>query len=218
MIIFNCIKLEKKIINHRSFSVSVSKLISDFFGRSKIIKDIINRQDDFDQPNNDKIVILNEENSNQNKKVLLKIEIHQWKFKNLKLKDVENTYNRENLIKIFNETYFTLKNEIIDESDYKNIGLENLFFRFSFVKLLQQKLGFNINDYNVTCSHTVKELFTFFFKCVSKRWSSERNPNAIVLRKEDFKSPNIYLNEELDEKKQELKFEEYLIKSKENFN
>jgi len=129
-------------------------------------------------------------------------------------KDIENTYSPELLQNVINKTYQEV-NGIELNSGYSSISLNDLEFRFKFSKLLQQNLGFDINDYVLTKSHTLDALYNELCDVISTRWTNERNPNAIVLRREDFTAPNVYLNEELSKEEQEAVYNELLEKAKE---
>ena len=88
------------------------------------------------------------------------------------------------------------KDIIVSRDNYKDIKLDDLSFRFQIVKSLQSKLGIDINDYIISKSHDLETLYEEIENLVNKRWKFERNPNAIVLRSEDFDAENIYLNQE----------------------
>lgn len=49
---------------------------------------------------------------------------------------------------------------------------------------------------------------------VNKRWKFERNPNAIVLRSEDFDAENIYLNQERNDFEKNLELQKLTQKLK----
>lgn len=209
-------------ISIRPFSQSVQKpFISNFFGSKQLKQrdDIIQNQDNYETDQDSKIVILDEENSPEFKPFIASEEmpdfqVSQWKNQIVRNKDIENTYSPELLQNVINKTYQEV-NGIELNSGYSSISLNDLEFRFKFSKLLQQNLGFDINDYVLTKSHTLDALYNELCDVISTRWTNERNPNAIVLRREDFTAPNVYLNEELSKEEQEAVYNELLEKAKE---
>lgn len=199
----------------RLFSVSARRSL---FGFNREFKpEIIEKQDEikFDSPT--KIKILDEKNSANYKpfdaeRDMPGFKINQWKQKVVKSEDIESTYNEEDVSSIMSEAYLELQG--LKPSDFENTSLHDLQFRFQYCKLLQQKLGFDISDYTISRSHTLQDLFGELKRVITHRWSSERNPNAIVLRPEDFaEAPNVYLNQELLEADQQKKFEEILAEA-----
>ncbi|CUM63324.1 uncharacterized protein PRCAT00000895001 [Priceomyces carsonii] len=213
-----------KCLSSRSFSYSSrNTFFSNFFGSKEIKKnqDIIKNQDDYEVDPKSKIVILDEKNSSEYKPFDAEIdmpgfEVRQWKFQTVKDKDIESTFTPEILSTIINETFQEIKGIKISEEDYVATDLHDLQFRFKFAKLLQQKLGFNINDYTLSTSHSLSQLSNELGKVISTRWATERNPNAIVLRKEDFQAPNVYLNTERNEKQQEKLYSELVQRARES--
>lgn len=206
----------------RPFSTSVSRLfLGNFFGTKEAKKkEIIQNQNDYEVDPNSKIVILNEENSPQYKPFSAEedmpdFKIGQWKFTQVRSEDIESTFSSEKLAQIINDTYNELKGEQISEYQYKDVSLSDLHFRFQFGKLLQQKLGFHIKDYTLSRAHNLNYLYSELNKVISQRWSSERNPNAIVLRPEDFqKVQNVYLSNERTQEEQKKAFDELVEKAK----
>lgn len=222
----NAVRLGKPLVNNsRCFSYSHRRnFLGNLFGR-KTLKDreeIIKKQDDFEIDPNAKIVILNEENSPDKKPFNLEedmpgFEIAQWKSKFVRNRDIEHSYTPEKLQEIINKTYEDMTGAQLTQ-DYNSVYLKDLDFRFKFSKQLQLNLGFNINDYVLTNAHTLNYLYESLCGTISKRWTSERNPNAIVLRPEDFSSPNVYLNEELNESQKQKLYNDLLEKArKESF-
>lgn len=205
----------------RPFSTTAPKyFLSNIFGnREAKKKEIIEKQDDYEIDPNSKIVILNEENSPSFKPFnaeedMPDFQVSQWKFRNVKAQDIEATFQKEELSKVIQEAYQELKGE--SPNDFAAVSLADLPFRFQFCKLLQQKLGFDIKDHTITRTHNLDMLFQELNKVVAHRWSSERNPNGIVLRPEDFQQfGNVYLSSELSEEEQKKTYEELLEKARE---
>lgn len=206
----------------RLFSQTVQRpFISNFFGSKQLKEreDIIKNQDNYETDQESKIVILSEENSPDYKpfdanEEMPDFKINQWKSQIVRNKDIENSYSPELLQNIINKTYQEVSGNEIN-GQYSSISLNDLAFRFRFSKLLQQNLGFDINDYVLTKSHTLDVLYNELCGVISTRWADERNPNAIVLRREDFTAPNVYLNEEASKAEQEDLYNELLEKAKE---
>lgn len=183
-------------------------------------EEIIKNQDDFESDSQDKITILTKDNSPNTKQFDPEVDmegfkINQWKDTVVRQQDLEATYDSEKLSSIFNQTYQELKGETITSTQYQEINLHDLNFRFQYTKALQQKLGFDFNDYALTKSHTLNELFTSINKTVSKRFVNERNPNGIVLRSQDFNAANIYLKEERDTQQQQKELTRIAEKARE---
>ena len=207
----------------RQFSTTTPKpFITNFFGKKDLKKreEIVKNQDDFESDSQDKITILTKENSPNTKKFdpevdMADFKINQWKDTVVREQDLEATYNSEQLSSIFNQTYQELKGETITSTQYPDINLFDLNFRFQFAKALQQKLGFDFNDYTLTKSHTLNELFTIVNKTVSKRYVNERNPNGVVLRSQDFNAANIYLKEERTPEQQQRELTRIAEKARE---
>ncbi|SGZ54943.1 CIC11C00000001917 [Sungouiella intermedia] len=207
----------------RPFSTSVPRLfLGNFFGTKEAKKkEIIQNQDDYEVDPTSKIVILSEENSPEYKPFVAEeampdFKINQWKFTQVNPEDIEASYSNETLTQVISQSYSELKGEQINENQYKDISLTDLQFRFQLGKLLQQKLGFDIKDHTLTRAHTLEYLHNELNKVISHRWSSERNPNAVVLRPEDFELVlNVYLSNERTQEEQKKAFEELVEKAKE---
>lgn len=194
--------------------------ISNFFGSKEAKqKDIISKQNEYEVDPSSQIVILDEANAPGTKPFdplvdMPGFSVNQWKLKDVKNADIEASYSPEDVSKIINDTY----TEITGSQAGAETDLLDLELRFRFSKLLQQKLGFHISDYVLTKSHTLDILASELLAIVTTRWTSERNPNAIVLRKGDFTAPNIHLNEELTEEEQLAAYNEVLEKAREATN
>lgn len=178
-------------------------------------KDIIEKQDDFESDPEKKIVILNKDNSPAYPQFdpvvdLEGFKVAQWKLNVVSRKDIESTYTTEKLNNIISTAYTELSGKAFNDT----VELNDLEFRFKLAKELQSRLGFDIGDYVLTKSHNIGILQLELQKVIGERWSNERNPNGIVLRAEDFEAPNIYLNEELNEKEQKKLFAELAEKAK----
>lgn len=206
----------------RPFSTSAPRLfLGNFFGTKEAKKkEIIQNQDDYEVDPTSKIVILNKENSPEHKPFVAEeampdFKINQWKLADVRPQDIEASYSGETLTQIISQSYNELKGEQISQDQYKDISLGDLQFRFQLAKLLQQKLGFDIKDYTLTRAHTLEFLHNELNQVISRRWTSERNPNAIVLRPEDFKLVlNVYLSNERTQEEQKKAFEELVEKAK----
>lgn len=207
-----------KTASIRSFTTTVPRpFLGNFFGNKEVKQqEIIKKQEDFEIDPEAKITILNKENSPDYvpfdpETEMPDFKVNQWKDHVLLGKEIESTFsNNSKLTDILNESYQQLTQNTISENQYQSIDLHDLEFRFKYAKLLQQKLGFDINDYLLSKSHTLSDLHTGLQSVVLRRWVNERNPNAIVIRSEDFSAPNIYLNEELTEKQQEKKLQKLI--------
>lgn len=191
-----------------------------FGGRKDTMKQqLVEKQDDYKVDPDAKIVFLTEENSPgfqpfEPERDLPGFKIDQWKSKFVRAQDIESTYNSASVSEILASTYTELQGKPVSENEYENVTLDDLSFRFQYCKALQQKLGFDISDYTISRAHTLADLFGDLKKKVAQRWSPERNPNAIVLRPEDFASlPNVYLNKELLEQQQERLFQKKLAEA-----
>lgn len=186
--------------------------IGSLFGGSLKAQDILEKQDEYKEEQKAPITILNKENSPNTKHFnaeedMPDFKILQWKNTVVKKSELEDKYNSESVAEAINETYTLVFGKSLSQSEYASADLSDLQQRFRFFKALQQRLGFDVSDYTITRSHNVEYLFGELSKTVASRWSSERNPNAIVLRTEDFPQPNVYLNQELDEWQQNKRFE-----------
>ncbi|KAK6197315.1 ribosomal subunit 39S-domain-containing protein [Scheffersomyces amazonensis] len=206
----------------RTISTSrASFFFENVFGTRKN-EEIVAKQDELAKIEPDaKIEILNEQNSPDYVPFIPasnmpNFKIEQWKSKIVSPKDIEATYSKSDIITIINDTFKQVQNKDINQEQYKEINLHDLSFRFQFFKQLQSNLGFDINDFIITQSHDLKQVEDNLTQIINKRWTYERNPNAIVLREEDFKSQNIYLNQELDDYHQQIKFDELVKKANES--
>lgn len=195
-----------------------TRFIGNIFGsREAKKKEIIAKQDEYEIDPESKVVFLNKENSPSYKPFdasedMPDFQVKQWKHKTVRAQEIEETYTKDTLAQSISEAFQELKGE----SPNAETSLDDLAFRFEFVKLLQQKLGFDINDHTITRAHTVGYLTSELNKVIAHRWSNERNPNAIVLRKEDFELvPNVYLSEELTEEEQKKAYDELLAQARE---
>lgn len=195
--------------------------LGNFFGKKdQKQQEIIEKQEDYEVDPSAKITILNEENAPGSKPFdrltdLPEFQINQWKSKVVSADKLEETYHgNSSLVDILNNSYKELTQKEISEEQYSSINLHDLQFRFKYAKLIQQSLGFDINDFVLSKAHTLLDLHTGLQLIVLKRYTFERNPNAIVLRREDFTSPNIYLNEELSELEQAEKLQKLAEEAK----
>lgn len=187
--------------------------MKSLFGVSSKTNEIIEKQDELAKVEQAPITILNKENSPNTKHFnaeedMPDFKITQWKNTFVKIKDLEGSFTNESISSAINESYLQVYGQSLAAEQYNTADLSDLQLRFQLCKALQQKLGFDISDYTISRSHNVEYLFGELKKMIAARWSSERNPNAIVLRPEDFSLPNVYLNKELDEWKQNKYFEE----------
>ncbi|CAH6719447.1 hypothetical protein CLIB1444_02S08768 [[Candida] jaroonii] len=200
-------------------------LLSDWFGQKKtsepvkpqepkVKKDLIKDQDDF-ETSQSKIVFLNRDNSPNIKKFNAEVDmpdfkITTWKSKNLTRQEIENSYDANYINSKLLDIYKSLKNE----EPTLNTELSDLSFRFQYAKTVQSELGIDIPDLSLTKSHTISILNDEILNIISKRFKSERNPNDINLRPEDFNASNVYVNQELNEAQQAKKFKELVEKAK----
>lgn len=206
----------------RPFSTSTPRLfIGNFFGTKEAKKkEIIDNQDEYEVDASSKIVILNEQNSPNYKPFnaaedMPDFKINAWKSKSVRPQDIEATHTPETVAQAISEAYSDLKGSAISPNQYSQVSLSDLEFRFLFAKALQLKLGFDIGDYTITRAHDVDYLYLELRKVISHRWSSERNPNAIVLRPEDFlETANVYLNKERSEEEQQQVLNELVEKAR----
>lgn len=198
----------------RSLSYSHRRqFISNLFGKKEVKQrqELIKNQDDFEIDPASRIVILNEENSPDHKPFDAAVDmpnfvIKKWKNKEVSLKDIESTYDTNLLVKVISESYQSVFQKPLSQDQFASASLSNLESRFEFAKLLQQNLGIDISDYTLSKSHTVGELFSALELIINTRWTNERNPNAIVLRPEDFTAPNVYLDQLRSEKAQKREY------------
>ena len=192
-----------------------------FFGKKekKTQQEIVENQDKFEIDPDAAITFLNEANSPNTIQFdpetdMPDFKISQWMQTKVNARDVEATYSSESLVPIINSTYEELTTKPLTEDQYDGADLRDLQFRFSLAKLLQQKLGFELNDYQISKAHSVRDIYNSIAETVSTRWVSERVPQAIVLRPEDFASGNVYLNQEASPKEQQRKLEELIEKAR----
>lgn len=188
--------------------------MGNFFGKKEVKQqEIIKKQEDFEIDPEAKITILNEQNSPgytpfDPESDMPEYKLNQWKDQIVLENKIESTYAKnDKLTDIINDSYKQLTQSSISQDQYNSIELHDLQFRFQYAKLLQQKLGFDINDYLLSKAHTLSDLHAGLQSVVETRYVNERNPNGIVLRSEDFSAPNIYLNEELTEQEQDKKLQ-----------
>lgn len=188
--------------------------IGNFFGKKEVKQreEIIKNQDDYEVDPDTKIVILKEENSPEYKPFTPEEDmpdfvINQWKHHVVKPQDIESTYDSVKLSQIISQVCQEVLQKPTEQDGFHETELSDIQQRFKFAKALQQRLGFDINDYTLSKSHNVGELFDALNKVINTRWTNERNPNAIVIRQEDFSAPNVYLNQQPSEKAQEKEFD-----------
>ncbi|QEL58058.1 hypothetical protein CJJ09_000089 [Candidozyma auris] len=167
-------------------------------------KKLVEKQDELKPTSKSKVVFLNEKNSPNYKafdpeRDTPGFRVNQWKDKVVQRKEIEGSYTAEEVTNIMNETFEELQGSRPSSFDGKD--LHDLEFRFKYCKRLQQKLGFDLG----LSHHQVTQFAGLVGRSkmmVTHRWSSERNPNAVVLRPEDFAdAPNVYLNRELSRKR-----------------
>lgn len=221
--LMNRMTLRLRALRHQSKSFSQSchrPFIGNIFGskQMKQREEIIKNQDKFESDQESKIVILNKKNSPDAEKFnpetdMEGFKIVQWKKSDTKPKDIESKFSTEKLKDIIIETYKELGGSSALQS-LQEMALDDLSFRFRFAKTLQSNLGFELSDYVWSKSHNLETVHDELSQAVSRRWKSERNPNAIVLRPEDFTAKNIYLNQELPKKKQEALYGKLLEKAR----
>lgn len=211
-------------LSTRSFVTSPrSFFLQNIFGsKESKTKDLIEKQDEYAVDPSSKIVILNEQNSPSHKPFDPKTDIPdfkivQWKDKVVHAQDIESLVTKEMVADAINKAFQEIHGSEISEKTYSSTKLDNLQKRFTFIKSVQQKLGFDIKDHTISRAHDVDYLYKSLQKQITHRWSSERNPNAIVLRPEDFQDqPNVYLNIEHNEQEQEKIFEDLKKQALEN--
>lgn len=176
--------------------------------------EIVEKQNDYEVDQNAKIVILDEKNAASYKPFdpetdIPGFRINQWKSTVVRAQDVEASVTKEMVNEAINKAYASVMSAQVSAEEYSSSRLDDLTRRFEFFKLLQLELGFDIKDHTISRSHTLEYVRDALHKQIASRWSSERNPNAIVLRPEDFaKQENVYLNNELNEEEQAKLYEE----------
>ncbi|CAX45506.1 conserved hypothetical protein [Candida dubliniensis CD36] len=225
--------LRSQIIQTRSFT-SITRNLSwfgDIFGKNKSSieskqkrQDIITKQDELIESNSIKIHHLTFKNSDKYQSFNIESDmpnfhkLKNWKFqKSLTPENYETFYSDKSILQnIINQELknFIKQDQEINRDNYKDIKLDDLQFRFEIVKSLQSKLGIDINDYIISKSHDLQSLYEEIEKIVNKRWKNERNPNAIVLRPEDFDADNIYLNQERTDYEKNLQLQKLVQKVK----
>ncbi|GEQ72078.1 hypothetical protein JCM33374_g5764 [Metschnikowia sp. JCM 33374] len=219
-----CTRFLGRSIGTRSFVTSQrTRFLENIFGsRESKTKELIEKQDDYAVDPSSKILILNEQNSPSHKPFdpatdIPGFKIEQWKDKFVRAQDIESTVTKEMVADAINKAFQESHGTEISVDQYSSTSLEDLHKRFNFAKSVQQKLGFDIKDHTITRSHDVEYLYNALQQQIAHRWSSERNPNAIVLRPEDFEDqPNVYLNIEHDEQEQAKIFEDLKKQALEN--
>ncbi|KAI3402934.1 hypothetical protein KGF56_004186 [Candida oxycetoniae] len=176
----------------------------DIYGRKKkSVTEIVSQQDKYADKEVVTIKHLTEKNSEsylknlEASKVLPKSKVSDWKrHATIHPMLLESFYTKEKLQRVVDETYKNLTGKDITHSQYNTVSLNDIEFRFNLVKNLQSNLGFELNDFTVSKSHDLLTLYNSVEDFVNRRWKNERNPNAIVLRPEDFTAKNVYINEE----------------------
>lgn len=214
------IKASALVRSIRPFSSAVPRsFLGNFFGTKEAKKkEIIEKQDEYEVDASSKIVILDRNNSPDYKPFnaaedMPDFKIIQWKSKVVRAQDIESSFTPESVAEAICDTYSELKGSTISPNKFSDISLADLQFRFDFAKALQLRLGFDISDYTMTRAHNVDYLYLELRKVIAHRWSSERNPNAIVLRPEDFsETANVYLNRERTEEEQKKALDELVEK------
>lgn len=225
--------LRSQIIQTRPFTSLTRNLswFGDIFGRNKTSieskqkrQDIITKQDELTESDSIKIHHLTFKNSDKYQSFTIEQnmpnfhKLKNWKFqKSLTPNDYESFYSDKSILQnIINQELKNLiqKDIIVSRDNYKDIKLDDLSFRFQIVKSLQSKLGIDINDYIISKSHDLETLYEEIENLVNKRWKFERNPNAIVLRSEDFDAENIYLNQERNDFEKNLELQKLTQKLK----
>lgn len=190
-----------------------------FSSKEAKTKKILETQDEYEVDPQLKITFLTKENSSSFKpfdveKDLPGFKITQWKEKVVRPSELESSVTDEVLTTAINQAFLEVTGSTTSKETYAEAKLDDLQARFRLSKALQQKLGFDIKDHIITRSHTLDYLYESLTKEVSHRWSSERNPNAIVLRPEDFEAEkNVYLNKQLSKLEQEKFFEDMKTKA-----
>ncbi|CAK9436819.1 uncharacterized protein LODBEIA_P13410 [Lodderomyces beijingensis] len=212
----------------RSFTTTPAtrSWFGDMFGRNKkkitdkTREDIISHQDELAEKEITTIKHLTRKNSDayyaslKANAVLPSSKVKNWKARIIPADALESAYDdKEKLRSIVSEVYEEVRGDSggdatgkLSFAEYRSVDLGDLKFRFNLVKALQSRLGFEFNDYTVTKSHDLMTLYEEIENVVNRRWKSERNPNAIVLRPEDFTAGNIHLSEERTEKQQKQIF------------
>lgn len=168
-----------------------------------------------------KIVILNEENSPNHKPFDVETDmpgfkVEQWKLKLVAPQHIEELYLPESVSEIVAQAFQLVNGSSPFVKDFESVVLDDLDVRFKLCKQVQHTLGFDVSDYVFSRSHTLAHLKAELQAIVSKRWTNERNPNAIALRPEDFTAGNVYLNQEKDAYEQEQTYQKLLREAEAN--
>ncbi|KAI5949025.1 hypothetical protein KGF57_004987 [Candida theae] len=215
------------LLRSLSSSTSIRSWFGDLFGSksSKITSqqkrsEIIENQDEYIEKDLTRITHLTRENSpqylekQQKQRNALKgvSKVRDWKnVKFLRGSDLSVYYDDKlKLQDVVNKSYEEVTGTSINSNNYEQIELHDLKLRFEVVKQLQSNLGFELNDHVISSSHDLQSLYHEIEKVVNKRWSNERNPNAIVLKAGDFTAKNVYLNESRDEYEKQREFTKLL--------
>ncbi|RLV94749.1 hypothetical protein JA1_001606 [Spathaspora sp. JA1] len=205
--------------------------LGDFFGKKKPAalepkykkkekSEIIEQQDELVDMHSGKITILDAKNSPDYvefsmERDLPDFKILKWKKNEVLPKDLEKTYTDKDQLKTLVAKAYSEVAGVEQVNDFTELALHDLKLRFKLTKELQSVLGFDLNDYQVSKCHDLQALYDEIEGVVNRRWKSERNPNAIVLRPEDFKSSNIYLNQEKDDRGKAIKLEQLVQEARE---
>ncbi|EMG49483.1 hypothetical protein SBY92_001262 [Candida maltosa Xu316] len=224
------------ITNSRSLTTTSRSLswFGDLFGKNKkqVLdkrQEIITKQDDM--VNSDetsyKITHLGYKNSTKYNPVkprdivpeTYSMTLKSWKSKNYDPRDYEEVYSKRSKLQgRVNAVVKEITGESVGVRQYRGFKLDDLEVRFKVVKGLQSKLGIEIGDYVISKCHDLDSLYVEIEKIVSARWKSERNPNAIVLRSEDFDAGNVYLNQELNDYEKRRVFDNLVREMKKQEN
>lgn len=220
--------LRAALTGPRLFSYSSRALfITDFFKDRKTLQQrnelIAEKQrDEADAPAHEtKIVILNEENSPNHKQFDVEndmqgFKVEQWKLKLVAPQQIEEYYLPESVSEVVAQAFQQVNGSTPPVNGFESVMLDDLDLRFKLCKQVQHSLGFDVSDYVFSRSHTLAHLNAELQAIVSKRWTNERNPNAIALRPEDFTAGNVYLNQEKDAYEQEQTYQALLREAEAN--
>jgi hypothetical protein len=220
--------LRAALAGPRLFSYSSrAPFITDFFKDRKTLQQrnelIAEKQrDEADATTHKtKIVILNEENSPNHKPFDVETDmpgfkVEQWKLKLVAPQHIEELYLPESVSEIVAQAFQLVNGSSPLVKDFESVVLDDLDVRFKLCKQVQHTLGFDVSDYVFSRSHTLAHLKAELQAIVSKRWTNERNPNAIALRPEDFTAGNVYLNQEKDAYEQEQTYQKLLREAEAN--
>lgn len=202
----------------RGFSSTIRRpFLGNFFGSKESKKEeLIKKQDEYEVDPTSKIVILDESNSPNTKAFdpaedLPEFAVSQWK-QHVHASELRGKFTAASVAQAMKEVHQDLTGA--SPASLEEVALHDLEFRFKYVKALQQKLGFDINDFTISQSHDLATLHAHLKELVETRYTSERNPNAIVLERGDFTARNVYLNEERTPAEQERAFKELVEKAR----